>query len=192
VAALATAGTARVVFQNAEPDASRQTRHAPVNTATAQPLTATSPSVEQPAATNEAVAARAVEPAASAPVTSRSAVARSGADPSTHAVVPPSSAPRQSPEPQDVAPALAGEVAAIDAARAALRRGDPASVTAILNAYASRFANRHFEPEALYLRMEALGREGDTDGQRSAAARLLAEFPSAPQAARARAVLDGR
>ncbi|HVW29697.1 MAG TPA: hypothetical protein VHC69_30245 [Polyangiaceae bacterium] len=234
VAALATAGAARVAL-NERQSPEQQAPRAAVVSASAPLATATSRSVEQqpaatsgavpapgvepatsgavpapalepatsgavPAATSGAVPAPAVEPAASAPV-ARGAATRAATDHERadvpaetppQAVAPPSSAPGERPEARESAPALAGEVAAIDAARDALRRGDPASVIAILNAYASRFANRHFEPEALYLRMEALGRQGDADGQRSAAARLLAEFPSAPQAARARAVVDAR
>jgi hypothetical protein len=85
-------------------------------------------------------------------------------------------------------PAMLEEVASIDRARAAVARGDAAAAIGALDAYAARFKAPRFEPEALYLRMEALGRAGDRDGARRAAERLLAAFPNAPQSARARAL----
>ncbi len=87
---------------------------------------------------------------------------------------------------------LLAEVSVIDEARAAALRGDAARTLALLDGYAMNFKARRFEPEALYLRMEALGTAGDLDGQRRAAEHLLAQFPSSPQTARARAVLDAK
>jgi hypothetical protein len=80
------------------------------------------------------------------------------------------------------------EVRAIDRARSALARGDGRATLAALDSYRSGFSERRFEPEALYLRMEALGRLGDTAGAKAAAERLLAAYPNAPQAARAHVV----
>jgi hypothetical protein len=80
------------------------------------------------------------------------------------------------------------EVRAIDRARSALARGDGRGTLAALDSYRSGFSERRFEPEALYLRMEALGRLGDSAGAKAAAERLLAAYPNAPQAARARVV----
>lgn len=97
----------------------------------------------------------------------------------------PSAAPRSEP-----ASVMMEEVAQIDLARRAVARGDGPGAIVALDAYAARFEIRHFEPEALYLRMEALGHSGDLEGQRRVAERLLASFPSAPQSARARAVLE--
>jgi hypothetical protein len=80
------------------------------------------------------------------------------------------------------------EVRAIDRARSALARGDGRGTLAALDSYRSGFSERRFEPEALYLRMEALGRLGDNEGAKAAAERLLAAYPNAPQAARAHVV----
>jgi hypothetical protein len=60
-----------------------------------------------------------------------------------------------------------------------------------LDVYDAAFPERRFAPEALYLRMEALGRLGDVAGRRAVAERLLATFPRAPQSARAKMVLEG-
>lgn len=80
------------------------------------------------------------------------------------------------------------EVRAIDRARSALSRGDARGTLAALDGYRDGFSERRFEPEALYLRMEALERLGDTAGAKAAAGRLLSAFPNAPQAARAKVV----
>lgn len=80
------------------------------------------------------------------------------------------------------------EVRAIDRARSALARGDGRATLAALDSYRSGFSERRFEPEALYLKMEALGRLGDPAGAKAAAERLLAAYPNAPQAARAHVV----
>jgi hypothetical protein len=80
------------------------------------------------------------------------------------------------------------EVRAIDRARSVLARGDGRGTLEALDSYRSGFSERRFEPEALYLRMEALDRLGDSAGAKAAAERLLASFPNAPQAARAHVV----
>lgn len=80
------------------------------------------------------------------------------------------------------------EVRVIDKARSALASGDGRATLAALDSYGKGFSARRFEPEALYLRMEALERLGDAPGAKTAAERLLAAFPNAPQAARARIV----
>jgi hypothetical protein len=85
------------------------------------------------------------------------------------------------------------EVSGIDRARSALARGDARGTLAAIDSYESKFDERRFEPEALYLRMEALGRLGDKAGESAAARRLVTAFPNAPQAARAKLVLsEGR
>jgi len=83
------------------------------------------------------------------------------------------------------------EVRAIDRARSALGSGDYAGTVSALDAYAVAFPARRFEPEALYLRMEALRRAGDAARARTVAAELLSRFPSSPQAARAKRVASG-
>jgi hypothetical protein len=80
------------------------------------------------------------------------------------------------------------EVRAIDRARSALAHGDGRGTLAALDSYRNGFSERRFEPEALYLRMEALGQLGDSAGAKAAAERLLTAYPNAPQAARAHVV----
>jgi hypothetical protein len=84
---------------------------------------------------------------------------------------------------------LAEEVALVDRARRALASGDTAGALATLDEYERRFSLRKFAPEALYLRMEALVREGRSDQARSVAAELAARYPRSPHTARARQVL---
>lgn len=84
---------------------------------------------------------------------------------------------------------LAEEVALVDRARAALARGDAQATLGALDDYDARFSPRRFAPEALYLRMEALLRLGQTSAARAVAARLAKAYPSSPNAARARQVL---
>jgi hypothetical protein len=203
VTALATAGTAAVVWKNARPAATQEVARSSVAPASAPRATAVVPSIEsQGAPSQESTPAREIAPplhsepstpapAARAPLARSEALEPARAIPAEHAALAAEPASHEAAA-RETAPALAGEVAVIDEARADLRRGDLAGVLATLNAYDSRFAVRRLEPEALYLRMEALGRQGDTEGRRKVAERLLAEFPGAPQAARARAVLESR
>ncbi|HVU03298.1 MAG TPA: hypothetical protein VHE30_16175 [Polyangiaceae bacterium] len=98
-------------------------------------------------------------------------------------------------EPEPAPPAVGSsermlrEVAAVDHARALLGRGDARGSLAALDSYARDFPERRFEPESLYIRMEAERALGDGAGARRTAEQLLASFPRAPQAARARVLL---
>jgi hypothetical protein len=85
---------------------------------------------------------------------------------------------------------LAEEVRIVDRARAALAAGRAADTLAAVDEYDRLPAGRRFVPETLYLRMEALLRLGQRDAARRVAERLAVAHPNAPQAARARAVLD--
>jgi hypothetical protein len=107
------------------------------------------------------------------------------------AKVPAAAAERPPPEQAQTAAEaerMLEEVRAIDRARSALARGDGRATLAALESYRSGFSERRFEPEALYLRMEALGRIGDTAGAKATAERLLAAYQNAPQAAKAKVV----
>jgi hypothetical protein len=84
---------------------------------------------------------------------------------------------------------LAEEVALVDRARGALARGDAQGTLKALDDYDAHFSPRKFAPEALYLRMEALLRLGQTSAARAVADRLATNYPSSPNAARARQVL---
>jgi outer membrane protein assembly factor BamD (BamD/ComL family) len=84
---------------------------------------------------------------------------------------------------------LTEEVRQVDRARVALAAGRPAQTLAVLEEYERHFPQHRFAPEALYLRMEALMSLGRAAEARLAAERLLANYPGAPNGARARAVL---
>jgi len=84
---------------------------------------------------------------------------------------------------------LAEEVALVDRARGALASGDAAGALTALDDYDARFARRKFAPEALYLRMESLLREGRAEAARGVARSLTNSYPKSPHAARARQVL---
>jgi len=92
-------------------------------------------------------------------------------------------------EPSPESRRMLAEVAAVDRARTLLGRGDARGALAALDAYGVQFPERRFEPEALYLRMEAETRLGDVAAARAAATRLIAGYPMAPQAARAKVLL---
>jgi TolA-binding protein len=86
---------------------------------------------------------------------------------------------------------LKSEVAVLDRAREALRKGQSTTALEALDEYARRFKAGRLGLEAQYLRMETSLQRGDAAGARAIASRLLQSSPSGPHAARARAVLEG-
>jgi len=84
---------------------------------------------------------------------------------------------------------LALEVAALDDARRALAAGNAAGVLTRLQGYESRFPEARMLPEALYLRLEAFTLNGDSVNARGVAPQILQNYPTSPQASRARVVL---
>jgi hypothetical protein len=103
--------------------------------------------------------------------------------------------PRQAPPSASFPPVaerapLAPEVALVDRAHAALRRGDAPAALAELASYEQDFSEPRLLPEVLALRMEASDRLGDATAARFWAGRLLGRFPRSAQAARARALLE--
>ncbi len=120
--------------------------------------------------------------------------------PSTGPVPPPSAAPitASAPPPPRAVPAapaidtasgLAEEVAAIDAARATLDRGDAAGSLGQLDAYQRRFPRGTLRQEAAVMRIDALLRAGDRRAARALADRLLAAGPG-PYAERIRSLRE--
>ncbi len=100
------------------------------------------------------------------------------------------SEPAGSPSPPTVdSRRLAEEVRAIDSASKALSAGLWSQTLTLLDDYAAQFPERRFEPEALYLRMEALAKSGRAQEARSVANRLVTFYPKSPQSARARLLL---
>jgi len=90
------------------------------------------------------------------------------------------------PKPSAPAPSLADEVTALDAARAALARGDSALALTDLDAYERRFPSGVLAPEADVVRIEALFAAGDVSAARGRAGRFLASHANSPLAARVR------
>jgi hypothetical protein len=97
-------------------------------------------------------------------------------------------APKPSAKPADK-PTLADEVAALDAARVAVSRGDSAAALRALDEHDRRFPGGALGQEATVLRITALAQRGD----RAAATRLGRAFldahPTSPLAARVRSLI---
>ncbi|HWA72498.1 MAG TPA: hypothetical protein VG937_09195 [Polyangiaceae bacterium] len=116
--------------------------------------------------------------------------AASGAAPSPEPRFPPVSSSRALPSSAPADSLLAEEIAFVDRGRSAFQRGELATTLAALEGYERSFADARLLPEVLYLRMRALDRSGQTGQAINLARRLVREFPSNPQAASARAILD--
>ncbi|WP_437855640.1 hypothetical protein [Sorangium sp. So ce363] len=82
------------------------------------------------------------------------------------------------------APTLASELALLDTARRALRRGDPAAALALLARHAREFPSAQLSDEAAAIRVEALASKGDRAGAHAAARRFLEAHPGSPHADR--------
>ncbi len=84
---------------------------------------------------------------------------------------------------------LREEAAVIDEAREAVATGNTVQALRALEAHRRRFARPLFQPEALYLKMQALRLQGDEPAARLAAQQLLAAYPNGTQASAARTFL---
>jgi hypothetical protein len=107
--------------------------------------------------------------------------------PSTHEVAP-ASAPVRSGE-SEIDSQLTREVGLVDRARAALSRGDSGAALEALDRYEREVTGGRLGAEAMYLRMEALSRQGEHAQAANAARRLLSAYPDGPHAARAKALV---
>jgi hypothetical protein len=148
----------------------------------APPLAATSPGAPSIAAP---------EPAApNVPVTRIEDLPSSQASGAASAKATPS--PRTAP-PGELGPSLAREVELVEAARAALARGDASAALRSLDTYDREIPAGTLSPESRVLRIEALVRSG-SDANRVRANALgdafLAANPNGPQARRVRSVLQ--
>lgn len=83
---------------------------------------------------------------------------------------------------------LADEVAALDAARAALASRDGAGALRALDRYAADFPRGFLGQEATVLRVEALAARGDRAAAADLARRFVAAHPSSPMADRVRSL----
>jgi TolA-binding protein len=84
---------------------------------------------------------------------------------------------------------LRAELELIDAARAALQRGDISAASAPLNLHRKRFEHGRLAQEATYLRMRLYLKQGNTVAARTTAEQILQLYPRGPHAARAAEVL---
>lgn len=101
-------------------------------------------------------------------------------------------APASSPTGSALALQLSEEARVIDEARAAVARGDGPLALRILENHRKKFERPRLRPEALYLRMQALRVSGNTEAAMSVAEQLLYAYPSGPQSAAARALLNSQ
>jgi hypothetical protein len=85
--------------------------------------------------------------------------------------------------------ALRDEALLIDRAREAVASGDGGAALRALEDHRTKFKSPVFQPEALYLRLQALRLLGNDAAARLVAKRLLAAYPNGAQAASARAFL---
>lgn len=85
--------------------------------------------------------------------------------------------------------ALAEEIRLVDQARASLRLGDAGGTLKRVSDYLNRFPAGRFEPEVLYLKMEALRTLGNLNAASTTAEDIVARFPLSPQVGRAKALL---
>ncbi|AUX27125.1 uncharacterized protein SOCEGT47_077040 [Sorangium cellulosum] len=99
-------------------------------------------------------------------------------DPAALAGAAPAASSQRAPERN--ASALASELALLDTARRALRRGDPAAALALLDRHAREFAGAQLADEAAAIRVEALASKGDRAGAHAAARRFLEAHPGSP------------
>jgi hypothetical protein len=167
VAAARSTADLAVVAPPAAGAAAREDEPAPLPAATVEPIAGASPG------TNPERAAKAE------PRTSPAPPAGPAATPAAAAPGGPTAAPA-------AAPALSAEIVALDAARAALARGDAVGALALLDRYARTYPRGRLELEAEVLRIDALANSGQTSAAKSRAATFLRQHPSSLLASRVR------
>jgi hypothetical protein len=84
---------------------------------------------------------------------------------------------------------LADELAAVELARRALARKDPAQCLRLLDEYSRRFSPRRLDAEAIMLRIEALSASGDRATAQRLGQSFLAKHPQGPYARRVRSLI---
>ena len=165
-------------------------------------------SAPEPASASAQIAAEpvpVVKPAAVArprSATAPAAAPAAPATPATHeapeqrpveaaeAIEPPAPAVPLTPAPSVPVRRLAAEVAILDRARTALRRGDTADATTALDEHAREFTDGALLAEAELVRIETLIRAGEIEAARRRAGDFLVRFPQSPLAKRLRSLVD--
>lgn len=127
-------------------------------------------------------------PAGSAVGSAAVAAAAPAAQPAEAPVVSPATH-RRSTGADPAAVPLSRELASIDAARAALARGDAAGAMARLDRYARAYPRGRLDLEAEVLRVDALAESGRTDQAHARAREFLRRHPNSVLAAHVRARL---
>ncbi|MEO8797800.1 MAG: hypothetical protein ABI551_07945 [Polyangiaceae bacterium] len=108
-------------------------------------------------------------------------------EPSSLPVVPPlSPVPQRTPR-RVSAPDLAPQIALLDRARSSVTDGDPARALDLVRRYRRDYPGGAFQQEADVVEIEALEKDGDSDGAKTAARRFLAAHPTSPYTAQVRA-----
>jgi len=178
VASLAVSETlSRLSATGAEPKPAVAAKAEPKLTGAANRLGPTVPPVTAPPAERADVPEPQPSDApASAPV-------NGGVAPTTAAPSNSSKAPRAS--------SLFDEQRIIESARAAVSRGDAAGALATLDRYQQSYPQGQFVPEALALRIEALGARGDLARARGLAAEFERRYPHHPMLAPVQAAVQG-
>ena len=103
----------------------------------------------------------------------------------------PAVAATEEPPPAPVPSTLGAEVSSLDAARTALRGGDPARALRELDAFDAKHPGSALAEDAAFLRFDAYVALGDRAGADRAARSFLARYASSPRAAKVKRWLDG-
>jgi hypothetical protein len=93
--------------------------------------------------------------------------------------------------PAPAGPGVRGQIALVDAARTAVKSGDPERALALLRRYDTTFPAGAFRPEVAALRIEALAADGQTDLARARARDFIAAHPESPLSARLARIAAG-
>jgi hypothetical protein len=129
---------------------------------------------------------RGITATADAPEPSVATGTGAAADPTAAAIAPTTSVTRRRRAPDDVPVPLSRELASLDAARAALARGDTTRALAVLDRYARAYPRGRLDMEAEVVRIDALAESGRTDAAHARAREFLRRHPNSVLAAHVR------
>jgi hypothetical protein len=130
--------------------------------------------------------------AAVAPAPETPAVDAPAVRPTVHHVQRVERAHHHAPAPAPTAADIRAEIALVDAARAAVKSGDPERALALLHRYDATYPAGAFRPEVAALRIESLAADGQTDLARTRARDFIAAHPESPLSTRLARVANAR